>query len=426
MMPFLTTYDPPGASEGTLDPLGLYQIADQLATRLVPAVRERMQRIRFLTVMAIGSLVTEGLDGAPERSQVEPFLAWEWLAVEAIVRALGDDPEVWGVPGTLVARRALADCGYLDHHSYLKTPRIFGFHGVYKRLAIHLGLVDVHLGPRPEGERLVDAWSRDAGYGGRSDCRPLLAKWRQAVERSLACDPARTRTGWKQDDWAELAAQVAPHRAGRRERRYLREALHAADERALGALPAIWRLQDEFTEDDYAEERLYERLAQERPDYATLLGAIRTYELFCRPLLNGFDLLRAEAATADARGFDIPSIGEVGDFATSLDELDRRYEEARRQLGEVDLQLASLFDERFGAFAEPMGAAQVALAICEHHEHIQKHKSADGKRPWFDRLGSDRIYLRHRYREPRRPVAPRKFVHDYRGRPIRRFYRDLT
>ncbi len=49
--PFLTSYDPPGTSEGTLDPLGLYQIADQLAMQLVPAVRERMQQIRFLTAM---------------------------------------------------------------------------------------------------------------------------------------------------------------------------------------------------------------------------------------------------------------------------------------------------------------------------------------------------------------------------------------
>jgi hypothetical protein len=57
-LPFLTAYDPPGTSEGTLDPLGLYQIADQLAVQLVPAVRERMQRIRFLTAMAVGGLVT--------------------------------------------------------------------------------------------------------------------------------------------------------------------------------------------------------------------------------------------------------------------------------------------------------------------------------------------------------------------------------
>ncbi len=73
-----------------------------------------------------------------------------------------------------------------------------------------------------------------------------------------------------------------------------------------------------------------------------------------------------------------------------------------------------------------MNPAQCTLAICEHHETIQKYKSADGKRPWFDRLGPDRIYMRHRYRGPRREIAPDRFVHEYRGWPIRRFYRDLT
>ena len=57
-LPFLSEYDPPGSSEGSLDPLGLYMLADQLAVELVPAVRERMQRIRFLTAIAVGSMVS--------------------------------------------------------------------------------------------------------------------------------------------------------------------------------------------------------------------------------------------------------------------------------------------------------------------------------------------------------------------------------
>jgi len=61
-LPYLTAYDPTGSSEGTLDPLGLYMIADHLATRLVPAVRERMLRIRFLTPITVGALVTEDLE----------------------------------------------------------------------------------------------------------------------------------------------------------------------------------------------------------------------------------------------------------------------------------------------------------------------------------------------------------------------------
>lgn len=163
--PFLTSYDPPGTSEGTLDPLGLYQIADQLAMQLVPAVRERMQRIRFLTAMAVGALVTERLDDDPRQRDASPYLIWEWLVVEALMREMGDDPNIWGVPGTLVARRALGQHGYLDARSYLKTPRVFGFHGVYKRRATHLGIVDVHLGPGPNAEGLVDAWASGIGPG---------------------------------------------------------------------------------------------------------------------------------------------------------------------------------------------------------------------------------------------------------------------
>jgi hypothetical protein len=425
-IPFLTAYDPPGSSEGTLDPLGLYQIADQLATRLVPAVRERMQRVRFLTAMSLGALVTEVLEADPGQPEAAPFLVWEWLVVEAIVRTRGDDAGAWGVPGSLVTRQALSEYHYLDHRSYLKTPRIFGFNGVYKRLAIHLRLVDVHLGPAAEGERLVDAWARDAGYGSLSGCRLLLARWRQAVERSLASSPARTRAGWKTEDWAGLAEATAPHAAKRREKRYLRESLHATDVRALGALPAIWRLQSEFTEDTFAEELIHQRLEEQLPSSAALLQTIRAYERFCRGLHDGFDLLRSEAAAADTQGFEISRIGRDGDFVTSLAGLDHRYEDARRRLGEIDLQLLNLFDARFGPFAQPMSPRECATALCEHHEKIQKGKSADGKRPWFDRLGPDRISVRQKYREPRRSIAPDRFVHDYRGRPLRTFYFDLT
>jgi hypothetical protein len=61
----------------------------------------------------------------------------------------------------------------------------------------------------------------------------------------------------------------------------------------------------------------------------------------------------------------------------------------------------------------------------EHHEAIQKEKSRDGKRPWFDRMGPDRIYVRQNYRVERPPMALDTYVHDYRTKPIYRFYRDL-
>jgi len=49
-------------------------IANQLATRLVPAVRERMQRLRFLTPVTVGALVTEDLEPNDRHPNVLPSL----------------------------------------------------------------------------------------------------------------------------------------------------------------------------------------------------------------------------------------------------------------------------------------------------------------------------------------------------------------
>ncbi|HNX49045.1 MAG TPA: hypothetical protein PLS53_01255 [Thermoanaerobaculaceae bacterium] len=428
-LPSLTTYDPPGTSEGTLDPLGLYQIADQLAVQLVPAVRERMQRIRYLTAMAVSALVTEGLEDDPSNRDASPYLVWEWLVAEAFVRQVSNDSTMWGAPGTQMARRAIDRQDYLDARSYLKTPRIFGFHGVYKRLATHLGVVDVHLAEGPAAEALLDAWARDLGFDGLRGARSVLQRWSEAVRRSLAEKPPRTRTGWAGGAWAELGGALAPSRCAAREKRCLRGLLLGGEAHRLGALPAIWELQPGFGEDDYREEPLHKKLEQREPGYIPLLGAIRAYEVFARSLQDAFDVLRAEAAGPDARGFSVPEIAKDTDFQTSIAGLHEQFEAAHLALGEVTVMGTSLQNallDRFSALADPMDAAACALTLCRHHEAVQRAKSADGKRPWFDRLGQDRIYIRHAYRAPRPEIQPGRYVHDYRGWPIRRFWRDLS
>ncbi len=428
-LPFMTSYDPPGTNEGTLDPLGLYQIADQLAIQLVPAVRERMQRIRFFTAMAVGSLAAEGLEHDPQQRDVSPYLVWEWLVVEAIIRKLGDHPLIWGVPGTLVVRRALSQHGYLDARSYLKTPRIFGFHGVYKRLAVHLGLVDVHLAPGPNASGLADAWARGLGLAGLAGAKTLLSKWSAAIRRSLDEKPARTRPGWNDESWSELAEAFAPHASKSRERRFIRDLLHGTDERRLGALPTIWKLQREFNDDAFREEALHDRLQEEDRSLQPLLEAIRAYESFARSLHDAFDVLKSEATRFDTQGFDVTQIARDEDFKMSVQGLHMRFEAAHRALGEASVMNASfqnLFDRRFDGFAEPMDAGDCARRICIRHEAVQRAKSADGKRPWFDGIPTDRIYVRHQYREERRDIMPGCYVHDYRGWPIRRFYGDLS
>lgn len=428
-LPFLTTHDPPGTSEGTLDPLGLYQIADQLAVQLVPAVRERMQRIRFLTAMAVGSLVIEDLEGDPRRRDAAPYLVWEWLVVEALTRQMADDPSILGVPGTNVTRTALAQHRYLDARSYLKTSRIFGFHGVYKSLAVHLGLLDVHLAPGPNAERLAAKWADDRGLGGIPGAKSLWARWKDAVRRSLNCDPPRTNPGWTESAWRELADAFAPAGAASEEKRLLRELLLSSDNRQLGALPELWQLQMDYGSDAIREEALHIALRQRVPAYIALVEAIRAYEAFARSLQDAFDVLRTEAARPDAHGYVVPEVAQNEAFQTSVrgsEELFATAHRALREISAANISLPDRFDERFGKFAEPMDAQTCALMLCEHHEDVQRNKSAEGKRPWFDRISHDRIYIRQAYRIPQREIAPEEYLHRYRGSPIRRFRTDLA
>ncbi|MCA9194716.1 MAG: hypothetical protein KDB03_23255, partial [Planctomycetales bacterium] len=425
VLPSLTTFDPETSSEGTLDPLGLYLIADQLATRLVPAVRERMQRIRFLTVMAVGAVLSEELEWKAGDSGCEPWLVWEWLVVEALLRSPTIAPELRGVPGTLVTKRALRSHQYLDERSYLKTPRIFGFHGVYKRLAIHLGLVDVHMNPQASAEELVQAWAHDHGWLTRQEVNQVFEVWRTGLRRSLEATPPRTHTYWSGEKWEQLAQSTRPDGAGKHEKKILSRLLLNNDYRSLGALPDIWSLQDELDDDIYCEERVFAELKSRVPNLSTLIDAITVYEAFCRKLTDGFNLIRKHAMYADMRGLNVTELGGEPAFVGAVADLSSAFESAYVTLQAFDGRLASEFDERFRAFSEPMESSETAVALCEHHEAIQRGKSESGKRTWFDRLGDDRIYLRQQYRESITDPLPDRFVHDYRARPIRNFYKDL-
>ena len=88
--PLLTERDDAESSEGGIDPLGLYTIADALGVRLVPGVRERQSHPRFLTAMAVSLAVcgdpsfedeTVAVDGVSE-----PWMVLEWYLVEGIAR----------------------------------------------------------------------------------------------------------------------------------------------------------------------------------------------------------------------------------------------------------------------------------------------------------------------------------------------------
>lgn len=427
ILPNLSRFDPLSTSEGTLDPLGLYQIADQLAVSLVPSVRERMSRIGFLVAMTISATVVEELEGRQGHRDAAPHLIWEWLVIEALVRAAADGDMPWGIPGSLVTRRALAGHGYLDAASYLKTPRIFGFHGIYKRLAVHLGLVDVNLTVGPNAARLLDAWARDHELSGYSDAREQLKSWRDGVARSLRQDPPKTAPGWRASDWAHLADTLQPHKLRKRQRRVLRELLLDEGDRQLGALPDVWRIAQQ-QEDGVGDQEMHRLLKRANPRWQTLLAAIEAYEMFARALQDSFDAIRDAAAAATGSGLRVQSLATSDSLRDASQGLDTLFRKASEALGAVEggaQASGTLFEERFGAFASPLPSVDLARALLDHHEAIQRAKSAEGKRSWFDRLGPNHVHLRFPYRLGDWAPSPGEYLHPYRTGPILNFLGDV-
>ncbi len=420
VLPLLSEYDTSGKNEGTLDPLGLYAIADELATQLVPAVRERMARVRFLTAMAVGAKVVEGVAANPRFPQTPPFIVWEWLVIEALVRTYGDDVSLSRMPGKNVTRSALERFGHLDSRTYLKTPRVFGFYGVYKRLAEHCGVLLSNLACHPRhGDALVHVWAKDRGIG---DLASLLNTWRRGVEKALAMQPPRTEIGWRMADWQELAEHLHPGKARAAEKRYL-AGLLCGEEAALGAFADMWKLADGLSPSSYDERRFHEKVMKRYPHYGTLLGTIQAYEHFSRCLTDAFDIIRAEATTNEERGYRFTHAGSDKEMQALAKEIPAAYHEALARFG--DGALVVRFSDRFARFAQTYSAAELARVVHAHHVTVQRNKDEEGKLPWFDVSSDERLIIRRRYEVPQRPQRSHWYVHGYRTGPLASFYRDL-
>ena len=168
LAPYLSDYDPVTTAEGSLDPMGLYSIADSLATILVPGVRERQAHPRFLTATAVGAQICAYFDDDRiARDQIsDPAQVYEWYLVEGIVRNASGKKEYRGLPGSQKAETAFHAGLPLSAPRYLKSPKVFGFQGVYRTLARNLDVIDNfgHIGEN--GYTLVKIWEREQGMSG--------------------------------------------------------------------------------------------------------------------------------------------------------------------------------------------------------------------------------------------------------------------
>ena len=173
--------DPLLESEGSVDPLSLARTYEQLADRFLPAVTVRMSPTRFLTAMCLGALVCrEEREGIAADGVWPPWLLYEWYVVKASARA-DDGTRQERIPGLLKAATCLRNQRPVSAAAYLKTPKVFGFSGIFRRLAVGARVLDNDLERDDGGNELLHTWSRDEGL---EDCSMLEAL---AANSSSSC-----------------------------------------------------------------------------------------------------------------------------------------------------------------------------------------------------------------------------------------------
>jgi len=429
--PFLSEFDPAKTSEGSLDPLGLYSIADRLATKLVPGFRERMRHPRFLTSIAAGAHICSEYDeDAVAKDGVSPpYQVFEWYVVQALVRDFKDNlEEITGLPGRDKAFDAMKKDIPLCAENYLKTAFVFGFHGVYRTLAENLGVTqDGRLGEA--GDRLLRVWESEQDLKGfytrkEGPGSNLLRAMRSAVKDGMESGKVMRKWNWGEN--SEIAKKFAIYKAGSSEKDQLLGLLNL--DQSTTRSQVIEFLSSNSGSEEWLREGM-ERdfhdalLKKATGELKVLLECIQAYERFARLAQDAFDDCLFYMSQKKNR--------------TSLTELEglpavkKAKKELPKTLPEVLEQLSMFgysddFVHSFDDIDARNGGKYWAEQLINHHLRIQKNKPPLGKNPWFDRFDDNTFYIRPMYCRDRQPDPNNNsYVHYYRTRPLWDFLKDL-
>jgi hypothetical protein len=452
--PLASEFDPAESDETSIDPLGLATTYERLADQMLGNVTVRMTRIRLVTAIAVGAVVAETWDdGEVAKDEVSTAdMVFEWLTLIAFVRPGrgGAEERLRRVGGMQKVKRALLAGNPISAKTYLKTPRVFGFSGVFRRFAEGTGVLDRGGRLEDAGRSLIKAWERDRGLtgflDGNSDSEGgrFLAALRKVVRTGMAQGHIATNdlpntlsdtlfTHLNPDGLIDRRPQNG------NEQRALRELI-----RSGAASTGRWGRPDHRECSEFLFDRINKhgrQLSQlEEADFLrtltrnapialkTTLEQIDAYESLCRPLRDTLDWMRwshGERGTPiDRAGF-----GKTTQSAVYLDMLLRgvarvaSMEALHMRHPEVRTLL-----ERFG---EVRSADELFDRVIEHHHLVQRDKPPSGKRPWFEPAGRGAQYVvRPAYvldaAPPTRKSADRApYVHEYRIPTLSRFLRDI-
>lgn len=411
--PVLSLLDPVEGSEGSVDPLSLSRTYERLADRILPAVTVRMSRIRFVTAMCLGALVCEafGNDAVASDGVTPPWLVYEWFVIEAFARE-GEDTRGARIPGLLKVKNCLRAHRQVGAESYLKTPTVFGFTGIFRRLATKAKIVDEQLRLDDGGWELLRAWEREQELGGLIQGKQgagaeLRRELQDAVAKGLTAGSTVPR---RSEFWARIARLLDPDGIdvdeGRVLLRWLRHS-HALTSEHVDHIEK----HGEYIGRDGEAEFLRETARWASTDLASHLTAIDAYEALCRPVERAFDLLRHISTTRSLGPVSAADFDASPGASTLVDELIRGCARALQDPNLLDWEPdARIVIDTFERVTTPR---ELFEAVVKHHEASQRRKPPDGKRPWIEHTRDSGVVVRPAYPLPQWNDVP-PYVHDYR------------
>lgn len=430
LAPLLSEKDPVEMAEGGIDPLGTAALADALAMRLVPGVRERQQHPRFLTAMAVAAEVCNSFEEEAVAADgvSPPWQVFEWYLVEGMVRTAENAQRI-GLPGSLKAARAIGDGVPLSAKRYLKTPTIFGFHGVYRQLARTLGI--------EEGDRLGEAgfellsiWSREqelesfAGSGNGTG-KAIRDQLRDAIKAGLEKGATARNTTWS--GWRFFSQHLAPSQAKPKEAEFIAAAL-------LNDPKGFRREIMEFLVSKEGRE-IWETIGSERefylalrstagPELRAMLDAIDAFEIFARLCQDAFQESLVEMTRQGGRKTSPKMLAALSSVQLATDRVPEAYADAAEKLAGVGEAARS--NESFAPLAERCGAEEWVERLLDHHCRTQRRKPPNGKQPWFERFDDGCVIIRPMYRTDAPAARDESYVHLFRVRSLWQFSLDLS
>ena len=427
--PFLSAYDPLADGEGSIDPLGLAATYERLADIILPGITVRMGRPRFLTALAVGAYVCSefGKDELASDEVTPPYLVFEWWVVEAFTRAADELKEYGRIPGMQKAQACVRNGRPLSAPAYLKTPTVFGFTGIFRRLARHTQILTTDGLLDESGHRLVETWARDQGldgfiYGREGGGARFRDDLRKAVTQGLKDAHTSQRPG---TFWQSIARNLDPAKPGRAERKLLLDLITNRSGPSDDVKFIIEAMRKRKAPLDWADEaNFYKSLHKTAPtSLKPSLIAIDAYESFCRPLTDAFEWMLYLASTE-------PSAGISADDYIRRAPAPKLYKQISAAMARVenDELVGAKWTERSEVLTllREIGSPETIFpTLIEHHRQAQARKPPDGKRPWLEQTARGRLIVRSSYRREAEPAPVSEYLHEYRLPTLSRFLEDL-